>query len=241
MENGNKSNNEEKSSFIKIRKKDQRMLLVAIIMIAFLAFMSYDRIANINLAGTENNYAKKENTSIINMPSLEELTSSEYLNDMMKEFGIEEETSDINYVTETINNSFQFSYPSSWALIDIKEKITNNLEGMEGIFMAYSKNITKQGNILVLKTDAKTTEEVIEKLEKIAENENEEIEIEQIDEFILEVERKTTDAIIPFSWQKIIFTEKFSYLLSLNFSKENKEYFREIKDKIFSSVKIIEK
>ncbi len=241
MDKDNKNNNEEKSSFIKIKKEDQRILLVAIIMIAFLIFMSYDRINNISSIETRTNHTKEQDAPLINIPSLEELTSSEYLEDIMKEIGIEEDTSKDTYITHIIENEFQFSYPSSWSVINIDQRNINNIDGAEAIFMAYSKNIARQGNILVLKIDAKTTEEAIEKLEKIAEDEEEEIEIRQIEDFVLEIERITSEQIVPFSWQKIIFTNKNCYLLSLNFSIENKEYFRETKDRLFSSVKIIEK
>ncbi len=240
MEKDNKNNNGEKSSFIKIKEEDQRMLLVAVIMIAFLIFMSYDRISNINSSVIEKN-GETDPHPIINIPSLEDITSPDYLDEIMKEMKLEEDITEISYTSHVVENSLRFAYPSSWSLMDVERKNVNNIKGADVIFMAYSRNINNQGNILIFKIEAKNVEEVMQKLKEMAENEEEELEINQVDDFILEIERKTSEKIVPFSWQKVVFTQEECYLLSLNFSIENKEYFRKIKDMVFPSVKVIEK
>lgn len=240
MEKNNKNDNEGKKSFLKIKKEDQRMLLVSIIMIIFLIFMSYDRINDIDLSET-GSQDKGEKSPLVNIPSLEDLTSPEYLDEMMKEIGIDQSSSEDEYTTYILEDGFQFSYPSSWSLVNINQRNVQSLDDAEVVFMAHSKSITKQGNILILKIEANNTEEVIEILEKLARNEDEEIKISQPEDFILEIERKTSEEVVPFSWQKIIFANENCYLLSINFSKEDKASFEKIKNNVFSSVKIIEK
>ncbi len=245
MEKDNKNNDEGKPSFIRIKKEDHRMLLVAIIMIGFLIFMSYERLFNPVVPPQKTKQETNEEEDAMKLPSLRDMTSLESLEKMMAEMGVSD-NEDFTYIIYSPNDSFSFSYPSNWIIVK-EGGDEDKTEEIETHFIAYSSDITHHANIILFSIEASTKEEAVEKIKKLSqeneeeEEEEEEIEVIEEEEFVIKIQKKDGKAGDFISWQRLIFIDNICYVLSFNFSKEHESRFKDIKDFIFSSVQITKK
>ncbi len=229
-----------------LKKEDKINLAIAFIMIVFLLFMlNFSFISSPPETDTKKANAS-ENENGIKVPSLEEVMSLDFLDDMMKEFIGED--SNNTYTVQEIEGFFSFSYPASWVEMN-REIISSENKNIEILFSAYSHDITKQMGITVLKinldrynSDIYNIEEslldvIISLLKKEAEKQNTNIEIEVVEEerYIIKVSEE--EQVTPPSWHKIICKENSCFLLAFSSLQEN-EKGEEVREEIFSSVQI---
>ncbi len=220
---------------------DKKTLAISILMIIFLLSISYWRI--LNTPSPTLHFETVTPQKPPEFPSLEELTSMEYLEEMIEENDTDflKENEERIYIREEIKGLFTFDYPSSWRSASIEEGRID--EKMEMLFLAHSRTTIYPIALAVMKIDAKNIEEATTILEKRAKEEGfEEVETiikeEKEDKYLLEIiyTGKERDTI---SKGALLFIEDSSYFIFVTTDKKRVENIEKQAENIFSSIRLL--
>lgn len=235
MEESNKKNKE-------IKPEDKRVLLISIFMIFALTAISSWRFFNYESPEISLSIPMKEETHI---PSIDEITSLEYLDKMIGENGeIFPQEEERKYVRETLENKIYFDHPSSWRIVDLNN-IENAVEKIEVVFLSHSQTSLYGATFTVLKLEAEDSKEAIDIIKETSQDiQKTEMEVLEEEEkegkFFLKIIHKSESGGESFSENRLFLMDKEYYFFSVITSKEGIDRFSSQINHILSSIQIKE-
>jgi hypothetical protein len=227
--------NNENNNKTELKKEDRKALFLSVFMIIFLIGITFWRTRNNDIVKV----SFPEMSDEIDIPSVEELTSQEYLDNLLKDFVEKEDKNE--WKEKIIEEKIKISYPSSWNDLNIYEE--NNNEKIETLFFSNSLSLSSPVVFIVLKASVNNIDEAIDII-KTPSSDNV-LSIELLEEKTIENECffKTLltqkDGKKSISLIKIFPINSLYYIAFTTIEEKNYNNSSKLMEKIISSVQII--